>query len=76
MSLIDPNFDPYLELQETKVEVLRHQSIIRHLTIGHNHNQQLIADLVDQNRQLVKLVATSKYQLDELEQLVKSLSLK
>ena len=76
MSLIDPHFDPYLELQETKVEVLRHQSIIRRLTIGHNHNQQLIADLVDQNRQLVKLVATSKYQLDELEQLVKSLSLK
>lgn len=73
MNLIDPDFDPYLELQETKVEVLRHQRTIHRLTIGHNHNQQLIADLVDQNRQLLNLVKSHKYCLDAVELEVKQL---
>lgn len=56
MQMIDPNFDPYLELQEVKLELLRQQNIIKNLIIGHNHNQELIQQLTDQSRQLIELI--------------------
>lgn len=55
--MLDPNFDPYLELQEVKVELLRQQKTIRNLIVGHNHNQELIQGLVDQNRHLIELIS-------------------
>lgn len=54
--MIDPNFDPYLELQEVKLELLRQQKTIKNLIIGHNHNQELIQQLTDQSRQLIELI--------------------
>lgn len=66
MSFINPNFDPYLELQETKLEVIRHQNTIQQLIVGHNHNQELIRDLVQQHHQLVELVKHTRRQLDFL----------
>lgn len=56
MQMIDPNFDPYLELQEVKLELLRQQKTIKNLIIGHNHNQELIQQLTDQSRQLIELI--------------------
>jgi len=68
MSLLNPNFDPYLELQETKLEVIRHQNTIKQLIVGHNHSQELIRDLVEQHHQLVELVKHTRRQLDLLRQ--------
>lgn len=58
--MLDPNFDPYLELQEVKVELLRQQHTIKNLIIGHNHNQELIQGLTDQNRHLIELIKQLK----------------
>lgn len=70
--MLDPNFDPYLELQEAKVELLRQQRTLRQLCVAHNHNQELISDLVQQHHQLVELVKSTRHQMvllrDELNQ--------
>ena len=72
MSLINPDFDPYLELQETKVELLRQQRTLRQVCIAHNHNQEMLNDLVQQHEQLVNLVKSTRHQMllmrDELNQ--------
>jgi len=70
--MLDANFDPYLELQEAKVEILRQQKTLRQLCIAHNHNQEMLADLVQQHDQLVNLVKSTRHQMllmrDELNQ--------
>lgn len=67
MQMIDPNFDPYLELQEVKLELLRQQKTIKNLIIGHNHNQELITNLTEQNRQLIELIRQLKARQDRLQ---------
>jgi len=52
-------WDPYQELVNAKHN-------IGQLIIGHNNNQTLMNDLVDQHRQLVQLVKSTKHQLDLL----------
>jgi hypothetical protein len=52
-------FDPYQELLNA-----RHN--IAQLIIGHNHNQNLMADLVEQHRQMVDLVKSTRLQLELL----------
>jgi hypothetical protein len=70
--MLDANFDPYLELQETKVELLRQQRTLRQVCIAHNHNQEMLNDLVKQHEQLVNLVKSTRHQMllmrDELNQ--------
>jgi hypothetical protein len=52
-------WDPHQELLTAKHN-------IGQLIIGHNNNQNLMADLVEQHRQLVALVKSTKHQLDLL----------
>ena len=52
-------WDPYQELQ-----VAKHN--IGQLIIGHNNNQNLMNDLVEQHRQLVGLIKSTRVQLDLL----------
>jgi hypothetical protein len=52
-------FDPYQELLSAKHN-------IGQLIMGHNHNQNLMADLVEQHRQMVELVKSTRLQLDLL----------
>jgi cell division FtsZ-interacting protein ZapD len=70
--MLDANFDPYLELQETKVELLRQQRTLRQLCIAHNHNQEIVNSLVQQHDELVNLVKSTRHQMllmrDELNQ--------
>lgn len=72
--MLDSNFDPYLELQEAKVEILRQQKTIRQLCIANNHNQELINDVVQQHHQLIGLIKSTRHQMilmrDELNQVL------
>ena len=52
-------WDPYQELQ-----VAKHN--IGQLIIGHNNNQNLMNDLVEQHRQLIDLVKSTRLQVDLL----------
>jgi hypothetical protein len=71
--MLDSNFDPYLELQEAKIEILRQQKTIRQLCIANNHNQELINDVVQQHHQLIGLIKSTRHQMilmrDELNHL-------
>lgn len=66
--MLNPNFDPYLELQETKVEVLRQQNLIRQLVNAHNHIDTILLDITNQHQQLTLLLKQTRYQLDIVQQ--------
>lgn len=71
--MFDPNFDPYLELQETKVEILKHQNVIRRLVDAHNQFDSAFVDLSHQHRQLVDLLKQTRNQVLRLEEEIKKL---
>jgi hypothetical protein len=52
-------WDPYQELQ-----IAKHN--IGQLIVGHNNNQNLMNDLVEQHRQLIDLVKSTRLQVDLL----------
>jgi len=66
--MLNPNFDPYLELQETKVEVLRQQHLLKQLVNAHNNIDTILLDLTNQHQQLTMLIKQTKYQLDIVQQ--------
>jgi hypothetical protein len=66
--MLNPNFDPYLELQETKVEVLRHQHLLKQLVNAHNQIDTVLLDLTNQHQQLTLLIKQTRYQLDIVQQ--------
>jgi len=59
-------WDPYQELQ-----VAKHN--IGQLIVGHNNNQALMSDLVEQHRQLVDLVKSTRFQVELLRDEIKQL---
>jgi hypothetical protein len=61
--MLNADFDPYLELQEAKVELMRQQNTLRQLCIAHNHNQAMMADLVQQHSQAVELIKSTRHQM-------------
>jgi hypothetical protein len=66
--MLNPNFDPYLELQETKVEVLRQQHLLKQLVNAHNQIDTVLLDLTNQHQQLTLLIKQTRYQLDIVQQ--------
>jgi hypothetical protein len=66
--MLNPNFDPYLELQETKVEVLRQQHLLKQLVNAHNNIDTILLDLTNQHQQLTMLIKQTRYQLDIVQQ--------
>jgi len=66
--MLNPNFDPYLELQETKVEVLRQQHLLKQLVNAHNNIDTILLDLSNQHQQLTMLIKQTRYQLDIVQQ--------
>ena len=59
MTFHDTGWDPLIELET-------HRHNIGQLIVGHNRNQELIRDLVDQHHQLVQLVKATRHQVDLL----------
>jgi rRNA pseudouridine-1189 N-methylase Emg1 (Nep1/Mra1 family) len=66
--MLNPNFDPYLELQETKVEVLRQQHLLKQVVNAHNNIDTILLDLTNQHQQLTMLIKQTRYQLDIVQQ--------
>jgi hypothetical protein len=66
--MLNPNFDPYLELQETKVEVLRQQHLLKQVVNAHNQIDTILLDLTNQHQQLTLLIKQTRYQLDIVQQ--------
>ena len=52
-------WDPYQQLMEN-------QHNVQQLIIGHNNNQALLADLVEQHRQMITLIKSTKIQYELL----------
>jgi hypothetical protein len=74
--MLNPNFDPYLELQETKVEVLRQQNLVKQLVNAHNQIDVILSDLCNQHQQLTLLLKQTRYQLEIAQQQIKELQQK
>jgi peptidoglycan hydrolase CwlO-like protein len=55
--MLDPNFDPYKELQEAK-------SVINTLVWAHNQHDEMMLDLTNQHRQLIDVLRSTKYQVE------------
>jgi hypothetical protein len=54
--MFDPNFDPLQELDDCKVGLIRHTHDIRTLVNAHNNQQGLLNDLVNQHRDLIRII--------------------
>lgn len=67
------DYDPYQELENAKLELLRQQTTIRQLCIAHNQNQELIADLVQQHSQAINLIKSTRHQVVLLRQEINDL---
>lgn len=71
--MFDPNFDPYLELQQCKTEVVRQRGLINKLIYAHNQHDVALLEITEQFKQMIELVKQSKFQVnllrDELNQL-------
>ncbi len=59
-------WDPHQELINAKHN-------IGQLIVGHNNNQALMSDLVEQHRQLVDLVKSTRFQVELLRDEIKQL---
>lgn len=59
MTFHNTGWDPLTELET-------HRHNISQLIIGHNRNQELIRDLVEQHHQLVQLLKATRHQVDLL----------
>ena len=62
--MLDPNFDPYLELQQCKTEVIRQKGIINQLIHAHNQHDSMLLDITNQHKQLVELLKQTKFQVE------------
>ena len=62
--MLDPEFDPYLELQQCKNEVMRQKNIINHLIHAHNQHDSALLDITEQHKQIVELVKQTKFQVN------------
>lgn len=54
--MFDPNFDPLQELDNCKIGLIRHTHDIRTLIHAHNNQQTMVNDLVNQHRDLIKII--------------------
>lgn len=59
-NLIDPNFDPLLDLQILKQRLIDLEANFARLVDAHNNQSQLIKQIAQQNTELLELMSWQK----------------
>ena len=54
--MFNPHFDPLQELDDCKIGLLRQRNDIREIVHAHNNQQGLLNDLVNQHRDLIRII--------------------
>jgi ABC-type transporter Mla subunit MlaD len=64
---IDPTYDPMQDLYDCKREITNLISALNQLISAHNQNTEMIAQLTQQNRQLLEMYAKSMAEINTLQ---------
>jgi hypothetical protein len=61
--MFNPNFDPLQELDDCKVGLIRQRHDIRTLIHAHNNQQNMVNELINQQRDLINTIRQAQGQI-------------